>query len=835
MADVSGAEDPSAEDRRAATQDEQDAQDARDESGLSGPEDVDGSTAGRRELPGRGTLGALRRFLLDCRLRVAHDPYGQALLSALLEARAEKASVRKLLQVMSGTGANGWQGDGAEVLTYDDYDGRHADTVLLLGVHDKGIAAAPAPDPLLSQDAQAHLGEAGGRRRVVFRLLQALRAVGRARQALALVAATDSSGRAVLPPVELALDNVKGKELLQRMGLAIQDLVDGSYGLDLAGLPETNDRCALVVRKADAETATVPEPGGSARQRQLAIQASAEWYRAGRGHVPEVEAPPAAPDLAEDGNLASGDDEGDAEGDAEGNADADGAAPASVETLAGVLRRTGPLGPEWVLPYLGQADIGEGWLRDKTGALVPWSVTNEFEPLANNLYRFFVERVLRLSESEPIADELDARELGTSIHTALEQANPLEGDGIRWRVDPADVDRARADAVGRLSGLGTASLEATKKRLGFCSDSVGSATAGVGARWQRHWGRRDGDKWRGYVANRVVALDDGRSAAVTNAVESQIRALPGIEGIGARAEAALADWKNQKRAKLARSWAVHAVRCLAGGVPLMANDVRTQLGGGIVSDRAAQPLTAVLANPELLALVDRERPQIDQWEDAAGHLAAGFHRVLSEMPFGSEPDPRRPYPGDGILRGATLPIAGLDLPVRGKIDRVTLLQRDGMLALGILDYKTGKFLGKRALLKGIASLQLPQLPVYALILQRLLATAEVAGIAARTPVRLLGYDYVAAKAGLVDEYLVTDDEFARFTATLDDLVGRVRSGGFALVPLVDDKTAWGYPRGHVSLRDASRFDALRVRPTIDDRDSSDDPNRMADSTAQETP
>ncbi len=218
-------------------------------------------------LPAAGTLGALKRFLVACRLRVHDDPVARAILAALHRRASLPATLPMAHAILSGPGLDpGVLRDGVDVLLIDDWDGRPCRTLVVTDVHDHGLARRPAPDPLLDDAEIRALGALAGTDRVHHRLRTLRRAAGLADRAILLVTRRDASGREVVAPIQL--DTRRGTPPAA-----------GSYGLELSALPEVARARAL----AAVDGPPVPPEHEDPLVRALATQATLEWVRDGRG------------------------------------------------------------------------------------------------------------------------------------------------------------------------------------------------------------------------------------------------------------------------------------------------------------------------------------------------------------------------------------------------------------------------------------------------------------------------------------------------------------------------------------------------------------------------
>jgi type I restriction-modification system DNA methylase subunit/RecB family exonuclease len=755
---------------------------------------------------GGGTIGAMRQLLLDGKVRVGHDPVGRGLISLLRENQKEPATIRTLNRILNQEARSKRLHGGIEVLTYSDYDGRAVDELVLLGVHDKGLCAIPSPDPFLSESATAALGMAGGRQAVMSALVATLQAVSRAKNTLAFVNQRDASGRRVVAPIELNLDEDAGLErwpeatcvpAVESFGLNLMPLM----GLQVVPVEDANDFPKLQT-KENTET------------EHLAIQASCEWYRAGKGTRKPV--PPAAEGV--------------------------------TETLADVLDRHAPLGPPSVMPYLGAVSESANdmsWAV-KDGQAESWSVSRHFEPLTTDLYRFFVERVLRIRDDEPISDELDPRDIGNAVHGAFEDANPPEGSGIDWRPSGLGQERDLAVAAARdtLVGLTREQIDKTKEEMGLTHPAILRATDGLRDRWNRHWVRNEGDEtdpnWVGYLSTRIIARGDKLEKRATKLVTDHIRSVSGFAELVDSIVEGADLWAIDGKLKQTKGWLVWALQQAADGVDLAQMDPKVRRDG----DGKNKLSPGKKEQKEQIDEVLIEVVSTDVFKETAKSIAnsvGAIHAlkdvvcgkvdtVITELPFG----PDAADLGVPVLENLTLPLAGERHPVRGKIDRVMVVATEQGTLLQILDYKTGASKSAKTLITGMTDLSMPQLPIYALALREALREqiqqgGDLLGIPADAKVAVLAYDFVrkATAAGLVDTHLVTDDDLDNALTALDSLVRRGKSGDWSILPVNTAPTthAWGWSKGAISLQDAARFEGMPgagVAIEVDEEDDNED-------------
>ncbi len=372
-----------------------------------------------------GCLGDIALFLEDVGLaEPAEDELGRAVLRALKEAGQRPADAESFAEALAGSASSGRVDDGVCVLAYSAYDGRDCDLLLLAGVHDQGLAAAPGPDALLTDADRDALGLPGPRQVLEERLALARFAATRSGRALAVAPQSDASGRKVAAPagLELAFDSARSV---------------APYGLDLK-LPELADLSAFIPA----------EPGAGARPTfsGLAQQIDAEWARAGAA-FPSEPPPPSPPlDVAAEGTL--------------------------LPQIARDERRW----PADLRPYLGQAGAGlpPGYALSAT----------RLEAFTACLYRAFCQSALQLKPLEELDEDLDSREVGTAVHSALERSL----QGVRFAVPEPEVAEARRAVLARLQGAAREALEAlAAARPGGERPALAAARHGLASRWQSHF------------------------------------------------------------------------------------------------------------------------------------------------------------------------------------------------------------------------------------------------------------------------------------------------------------------------------------------------------------
>lgn len=692
-----------------------------------------------------GTLGALRRFLLACRVRTRDDPAALRILGALRDGAHRPATRADALQVLIGTVQRSICAQGVEIVHYEDYDGRPSRQLILTDVHDQGIAARPRPDPLLKPHELAALGRLEPRLQVGFRLDQLQRAAAQAEHAVALVSRHDTMGRVVVPPIELRLE------------LESADI--GPYGLTATGLPEIDALEGLVVTGATGHPPPDSPLGRAARQ------ATAEWYRAGRG---PLGAPPRAQDVP------------------------------GRDTLAHLLAKR-PTPPDWLGPWLGvEPDVEQARLPDDER-----SVTRFFEPLSHCLYQAFVRNVLRIGEPDTLSAELDAKEIGNAVHDALEHAI-AQGGWNHGGEQEAVVARFRE----ALSTRNAEAFERARSTFGALSPSRASATHGLEARWSTHWAA--------WAANRTRPHDRGDTDETLKLLLNDHLALDRTERLLRQAGRAAGlpelnrftpkDWILWicTRDLDDQAMPVDELLCSGGRNPLPR--AWEQVARDFLQHRALRQTAAALRS------LDRIRAALSQ----------PLLGAVAELRFGEKAEPVTLYFGEtqepANIGPLTLQLGDEPVRMRGAIDRILLVGLPNEPLLRIGDYKSGKNAPSlKDGLRSLLDLRRPQLVVYALVLRQAVAEGVLPAPFANSTVATVGWDHLRATR-LVREQLVLSDPLDRYLLdgiTLDllgralgALVKRARSGDWLLSPRADTcprLKSWGHD--HCPYADACRFRA----------------------------
>lgn len=668
------------------------------------------------------SLGALKEFLCDLRPRVHDDLAARAVLHALNEKRDAAADPATAREALSSPVDSSRLGVGIDVLTYDDWDGRPASRLILLDVHHKGLARRPTPDPLLTEAEQTALGVPAGQALVDFRIETVHRAAAAADEVIALVARRDAGGRDLVPPIQLQLEPIEHAPV-------------GSYGVEV-DLPERRRLAALHVHP----TAPAEPPDGELAP--LALQATAEWYRAGRGPLPERATPRHTDRFAPlDRHLAGLD----------------------------------PAAPDWVLPWLGHAEgAPEAALPDRK-----WSVSGLFDPLSACLYRAFSTTVLRVEKAEEIPEDLDPREIGTALHDVLEEVTT----GLRLRVPHDQVDRARAEVVEALRLNTTRQLDKARDALEGLSQARHLAIEGRQERWNAHWPSWAKSRVRsdGQTAFRDKMVFVENHPLTGDAVEAMRTSVPGAARIDER--------------KL-RRWVKDTAWDAMGGRWLESDEALCRAGdrwSGLPTSMA-NGLRAFLETDAFRAVERTCRSA----EMRAGGAAAPILATAAELPFGDAGETgtllTERGPVEVALGEVEIELGGHPVKLRGRIDRVILSRYDSdkgwsLPLFEILDYKTGR--SKPPSVRGVPhelwTGRRPQLVVYAMALQQAAREGGLGDEYERATVSAVGWDFVRLTAeddetNRYGRFLVDTAILERVSEHLGELVDRAAQGRWTLLP-----------------------------------------------------
>ena len=412
----------------AAAQRHEDASDARRDSAAGALAAVRVVLARMRVLrthaEGGGVLGSLAACLAELGLAdPGHDRVGRAVIQSLWDAAHLPCDEEAFDDALTGAVSSGRVDLGVQILRYRHYDGRPSRLLLLAGVHDKGVARPPRPDPLLA-DADLALLDLPTPAEAVQERLDLVRwAAGRASEVIALCPETGADGRRVGLPVGLAL--------------AIDSSSAHSHhGLDLA-LPRLRDGAAL---GPDEEAA-----GDDHTARQI----DAEWARWGAAFqdadVPEFDA--------------------------------------STDPLSDYLSAFEDRLPDDLGPWLGS--VGE--YPNAPSGLPPRFVLSASRTAAFTqcLYRAFAQQVVGLKKREDVSEDLDSREIGNAVHATLERTMKAalwvvpDASLAAARADLLErLLRETGKAVEDVAAERPSALDTEPLRV---------ARDAVVQRWERHW------------------------------------------------------------------------------------------------------------------------------------------------------------------------------------------------------------------------------------------------------------------------------------------------------------------------------------------------------------
>lgn len=399
----------------------------------------------------KSTLGAILAFIRGFGVRTwllnEADGLALAVLRALANAKNQPATAEVLDDVLGGASSAGRVDDGVVVLPYARYDGRDAQMLILTGLHSKGIGRVPAADAFFDGQKLRKLGILQGAAFLDATEALLCAAVRRAAKVTGIAAERDATGRKV--SVYLHLSSAAAQRVPKvSLGLWHAKTVGASYGLGMDGA-ENADLSALEVI-AGGVPADLPQRDDAAAD--AARQATLEWLRCGA-----TLAGSPAPELPEN------------------------------PTVLDILAAHEPCLPPWSKPWLGDVSHAAAAKLPMDQVL---SVTYAFEPMTHCMYQAFASLRLRLRDADTLSEELDAKEIGSATHKALE----ILGKEPLWRVLPEQLENARnklARALAEETGKEMAKMTAH-------SQGLQHAQAGMVQRWAVHW--------QAYVQTRVQAI-----------------------------------------------------------------------------------------------------------------------------------------------------------------------------------------------------------------------------------------------------------------------------------------------------------------------------------------
>ncbi|MBX2796133.1 MAG: PD-(D/E)XK nuclease family protein [Myxococcales bacterium] len=700
------------------------------------------------------TLGAVRSFLVSFRVQVHGDPVARAVLGALGRRASWPADPAHAAHALSGTIDPGLSPDGVQIVSYADWDGRPARQLLLLDVHDKGLARRPSPDPLLSDPELRALGARTPSSTVEHAIQQAGRAAAAADRALAIVSRRDADGREVVPPVRLALD------------LSAEDVP--SYGIGLPDVAESKALRGLVRGEGAPRRPEHPDPDLS----RIATQATAEWYREGRGPTPTA------------------------------------SSRRRVATLEQLLHQEEGQAPAWLGPYLGIAGVPEAALPER-----PHSATGLLTAVSHCMYQAFARHVLELNPLEEIEEDLDPKEVGQAVHDALQRAT----GSARWRVPESDRDSARDRFVKALEEQTAAAFEAATRDLGALSHARQSSAHGRLERWNKHW--------PAFAASRITGPPSQRDLryAEVEHVRNHPAFLAAIQAIRAHSPAAEAvgDW-------LLCRWLLEVGSMPADRFTALAPSVQRDTGSRTPLPEAMEPDLADIVRDPTVEVLRRVLRNL-RWRASSATLPVTA--IAAEVPFGFDEVEAVPVIGPNGEAIGTLAIGEVQLdlgqgPVtlRGRIDRLMVVGTKHGPLVEITDYKTGRPPPGWRFRRALHTVEDPQLLVYALVLDHLRQIGRLPDPLQGAKVASVAWDHVRNtfkeperrwQLEVPDTTMLVDTDVLDLArSTLGALLDRARRGSWPLRPRSDTcpaLSAYGNDRcpfvGACRLRGLAQGDA----------------------------
>lgn len=605
------------------------------------------------------TLGQLRAYLLQFGVKTwigsGPDMVALAILSALGDAQKLPARNDTLDEALAGGTSAGTLHSGVILLPYDAYDGRSADLLLLTGLHAKGFGRVPEPDPFLEAETLAKIGIRSGEAALDHRerLLQA--AVRRANRSAACAPQHAADGRRSSAYLALLAGEEPGKAPGVTLAIADKKQSIHSYGLPLVGCPEQEDLKAIV---RVSQPPPAERPTDQSRAERLATQATVEWLREG-AHVEGYRADP---------NMVE-----------------------AARTLLDFQAIFLPAIPAWARPWMGDTThaLGDHARLPPDANL---SVSSAFEPLTHCRYQAFAKLQLKLKELETLSEELDASEVGTAAHVALEGT----GKSTQWRVTADQIPAA----IAELTPILVAGIHSELGVLPAGTPALALARDGLTARWERHWDL--------YVKSRIEELDpdgDAQDFALGKIVQG-VQAGTLLD----EAEATCGEaWAIDKRRTKIRAWLKAAIPRLARG-----EDPTHDAKGGEISGNGWKILQPWLQLPTQTAtLAAFATTYTAEFAKALPHFGPIFYGQ-PEWTFGvSRSNP------SGTPRHTT--IGGEPMQVNGAVDLIRATGTAVSWAAWVTDFKSWKSVKpKKEIADGLQEGRLIQIPLYAIILRKAL-------------------------------------------------------------------------------------------------------------------
>ena len=400
-----------------------------------------------------GRLGGMAEIISARRLSNPSDRLGFAVQGALRSQSALLATRENLQNALSGATSSTRVGTGITVLRYEEYDGRTVECMVLLDVHHKGLGKAPTHSPVLGSADRVCMDLSDPAAVVEERMALARWAAARAGTVHAVVTHADSTGRRVVPPVQLKLREVGAP--------AVVGTEAGRYGHGLV-LPEW----AL----CDGLTSSVL---GTPDSQAVAQQISVEWVRAGyRDEAAEIHTADSKPQTLLD-HIAVND-----------------------------------VRPKALRPWLGQTGPAKD-SEDGLPANFNLSATG-LESFTNCMYKAWGRSVLNFRAPEPMDEEVSAKELGTATHAVLESY--VDDHQYELVVPAAQCDKKTAKLSQRCASITEEKVLLARDKRGFHKETAAAKAArkGLTAQWGKHWEKYAADR----IQSAAEVADSNRKALV---------------------------------------------------------------------------------------------------------------------------------------------------------------------------------------------------------------------------------------------------------------------------------------------------------------------------------
>ncbi|MEM6927419.1 MAG: PD-(D/E)XK nuclease family protein [Myxococcota bacterium] len=505
----------------------------------------------------------------------------------------------------------------------------------------------------------------------------------------------------------------------------------------------------------------------------LAVQATAEWYRDGRGPRDRID-PPTSPSHR----------------------------TATLEEWLAAETTA----PEWLLPYLGHAgDVPAAHCPPG-----PHAATGLLTDAAHCLYRAYASHVLELAEPALVTEDLDPKEVGQAVHDALQRAS----QGVRWRAGDDERDAAMQHLVRSLSRETRRAFDEAVERFGALSEARDASARGRLGRWNRHW--------PSFAASRLGRPPDLQRDKLRNEFVSQVREHPAFQrAVGtirriSPAASQVTDWM------LVR-WLLEVLATPAQAFLQLSPDIQRSAGSHRqLPHSMAVDIPDILDHPDVVALRVVHRNL--HWRRSARE--SPVIAVAAEVPFGfDDAEPAmvmdaegRPI-GEMALGPVHLPLGRESLAVRGRIDRIMVMDTPHGTLLEITDYKTGRPPPGWKFRQVLHQLADPQLLVYALVLQQIRERTDVPAPFRGARIAAVSWDHVRNtfqeperrwRLEVPDTELLIDTEvLERARQTLGSLVDRGREGEWTLRPRAETcPSLAAYGHDHCPFAGACRMRGL---------------------------